>query len=96
MPGRGCAITTRLVVPRDRYDDAVAAAAAAMSGIKPGDPTKPGTICGPVISARQRDRVQSYLDLALTEGRASPTAAVGPPIAIGDFHRAHRDRRADQ
>jgi aldehyde dehydrogenase (NAD+) len=66
--GQGCAITTRLVVPRARYDDAVAAAAATMSGIKPGDPTKPGTICGPVISARQRDRVQSYLDLAITEG----------------------------
>ena len=49
--GQGCAITTRLVVPRDRYDDAVAAAAAAMSGIKPGDPTKPGTICGPVVRA---------------------------------------------
>ena len=39
-----------------------------MSGIRPGDPTNPGTICGPVISERQRDRVQSYLDLALAEG----------------------------
>jgi len=66
--GQGCAITTRLVVPRARYDDAVAAAAATMSGIKAGDPAKPGTICGPVISARQRDRVQSYLDLAVAEG----------------------------
>ena len=66
--GQGCAITTRLVVPRSRYDDAVAAAARTMSGIKPGDPTRPGTICGPVISARQRDRVQSYLDLAVAEG----------------------------
>ncbi|AKK29546.1 aldehyde dehydrogenase [Mycobacterium sp. EPa45] len=66
--GQGCAITTRLVVPRARYDEAVEAAAATMGGIKPGDPTNPGTICGPVISERQRDRVQSYLDLAITEG----------------------------
>ncbi len=66
--GQGCAITTRLVVPRARYDEAVEAAAATMAGIRPGDPTKPGTICGPVISERQRDRVQSYLDLALEEG----------------------------
>ncbi len=66
--GQGCAITTRLLVPRARYDDAVAAAAATMSGIKPGDPTDAGTICGPVISERQRDRVQSYLDLAIAEG----------------------------
>ncbi len=66
--GQGCAITTRLVVPRARYDEAVEAAAATMSGLKPGDPTDNGTICGPLISARQRDRVQSYLDLAIQEG----------------------------
>lgn len=66
--GQGCAITTRLVVPRARYDEAVAIAAGTMGSIKPGDPSKPGTVCGPVISARQRDRVQSYLDLAIEEG----------------------------
>ena len=81
--GQGCAITTRLVVPRAHYDDAVAAAAATMSGIRPGDPTKPGTICGPVISARQRDRVQSYLDLAVTEGGR---------FACGGGRPADRDR----
>jgi len=81
--GQGCAITTRLVVPRSRYDDAVAAAAATMSGIRPGDPAKPGTICGPVISARQRDRVQSYLDLALAEGGT---------FACGGGRPAGRDR----
>ncbi len=66
--GQGCAITTRLVVPRNRYDEAVATAAATMSSIKPGDPADPGTVCGPLISERQRDRVQGYLDLAITEG----------------------------
>lgn len=66
--GQGCAITTRLVVPRARYDEAVEAAAATLGGIKPGDPSSKRTVCGPVISARQRDRVQSYLDLALAEG----------------------------
>lgn len=81
--GQGCAITTRLVVPRAHYGDAVAAAAATMSGIKPGDPTKPGTICGPVISARQRDRVQSYLDLAIAEGGS---------FACGGGRPADRDR----
>ena len=66
--GQGCAITTRLVVPRAHYEAAAAAAAATMAGIRPGDPDKPGTVCGPVISARQRDRIQSYLDLAVAEG----------------------------
>ncbi|MDT5016659.1 MAG: aldehyde dehydrogenase, partial [Mycobacterium sp.] len=66
--GQGCAITTRLVVPRARYDEAVEAAAATMAGLRPGDPKDSGTICGPVISARQRDRVQAYLDSAVDEG----------------------------
>lgn len=66
--GQGCAITTRLVVPRDRYDEAVAIAAKTMGSIKPGDPADPKTVCGPLISARQRDRVQGYLDLAISEG----------------------------
>jgi aldehyde dehydrogenase (NAD+) len=66
--GQGCAITTRLVVPRTRYDEAVGIAAATMGSIKPGDPTNAKTVCGPLISARQRDRVQSYLDLAIAEG----------------------------
>lgn len=66
--GQGCAITTRLVVPRARYDEAVAIAAGTMGSIKPGDPNDSGTVCGPVISARQRERVQSYLDLAIAEG----------------------------
>ncbi|BBY45626.1 aldehyde dehydrogenase [Mycolicibacterium celeriflavum] len=66
--GQGCAITTRLVVPRARYDEAVEAAAATMAGLRPGDPQDAGTICGPLISARQRDRVQGYLDSAIDEG----------------------------
>ena len=66
--GQGCAITTRLVVPRARYDEAVEAAAATMAGLQPGDPTDAGTICGPVISALQRDRIQAYLDSATAEG----------------------------
>jgi aldehyde dehydrogenase (NAD+) len=66
--GQGCAITTRLVVPRAHYDDAVAAAAKTMGSLKAGDPTDPGTYCGPLISERQRDRVQSYLDSAIADG----------------------------
>jgi aldehyde dehydrogenase (NAD+) len=81
--GQGCAITTRLVVPRNRYDEAVEAAAATMGGLKPGDPQDAGTICGPLISARQRDRVQSYLDSATDEGGK---------FACGGGRPADRDR----
>ena len=66
--GQGCAITTRLLVPREKYDEAVAVAAATMESIGAKDPGDPGAICGPVISQSQRDRVASYLELAVEEG----------------------------
>jgi aldehyde dehydrogenase (NAD+) len=66
--GQGCALTTRLLVPRERYDEAVEIAAATMASVGAKDPADPGTICGPVISLAQRDRVKSYLDLAVDEG----------------------------
>ena len=66
--GQGCALTTRLLVPRAEYDDAVAATAETLRAIGVGDPADAQTVCGPVISARQRDRVEDYLRLALSEG----------------------------
>ena len=66
--GQGCAITTRLVVPRSRFDEAAELAAGTLTKLPAGDPTDPGIICGPLISARQRDRVEGYLKLALEEG----------------------------
>jgi aldehyde dehydrogenase (NAD+) len=66
--GQGCALTTRLVVPRERYEEAVRVAAETMASIGTGDPSDPGTICGPVISKAQRDRVETYLRLAEEEG----------------------------
>ncbi len=66
--GQGCAITTRLLVPASMHDEVVEAAAATMAALAAGDPTEPGTICGPVISDRQRERIEGYLASALDEG----------------------------
>ena len=67
--GQGCAITTRLVVPRAKYDEAVSAAAAHDGrASRPATRPTPEPSAGPVISARQRDRVQGYLDSAIAEG----------------------------
>ena len=66
--GQGCAITTRLIVPRSQFDEAVESTAKVMAMLPAADPTDPGTMCGPLISARQRDRVEGYLRLAADEG----------------------------
>ena len=66
--GQGCALSTRLVVPRAKYEEAVQAAAEMMASIGVADPAEPDAICGPVISQAQRDRVKGYLGLAEQEG----------------------------
>ena len=66
--GQGCALTTRVLLPRSRYDEGVAAIAALMTGIVPGDPTAAGTVMGPLISAAQRDRVEGYVASAIEQG----------------------------
>ncbi len=66
--GQGCALTTRLVVPREQYDVAVQAAAETMAAIGTADPADEAAVCGPVISRVQRDRVEAYLRLAEEEG----------------------------
>ncbi|MET8877476.1 aldehyde dehydrogenase [Nocardia sp. NPDC004604] len=81
--GQGCALTTRLLVPRSAYAEAVQAAAGTLSGIVPGDPADAGTVCGPLISERQRARVERYLDIARAEGGR---------IVVGGGRPAGRER----
>ncbi|MHB8466182.1 MAG: aldehyde dehydrogenase family protein, partial [Acidimicrobiales bacterium] len=66
--GQGCAMLTRLLVPRARYDEAVDMVAAGFAGIRYGDPTNPEVVQGPQISARQRDRVLGYIAKGVEEG----------------------------
>lgn len=66
--GQGCAITSRLVVPRDRHDEVVDAARGVLEGIAYGDPSDPANTMGPLISARQREKVAGYVDRALAAG----------------------------
>ena len=80
--GQGCAITTRLLVPRTRFDDAVDATAKVLAKLPAADPTDPSTICGPLISDRQRQRVEGYLRLAADEG-GEVVVGGGRPAGMG-------------
>jgi aldehyde dehydrogenase (NAD+) len=76
--GQGCALTTRILVPRHLHDDLVEQMAALMSGVGCGDPTDEATVCGPVISARQRERIEGYLRLAEEDGGTFATGGGRP------------------
>jgi len=66
--GQGCAIPTRLLLPRSRYEEGVEQMAENMRGMKYGDPTNVENLMGPLISAKQRDRVLSYIEKGKAEG----------------------------
>jgi aldehyde dehydrogenase (NAD+) len=66
--GQGCAITTRMLVPRSRYDEAIEGLAAAFRAFRYGDPTDPGVLQGPQVSKRQQERVLGYIEKGKAEG----------------------------
>jgi aldehyde dehydrogenase (NAD+) len=68
--GQGCAVQSRLLVPRSRYEEAKAVLKHAYGSLGDnwGDPTNPEHIMGPVINKRQLERVLSYIELGQKEG----------------------------
>ena len=66
--GQGCAIQTRMLLPRSRYEEGVEMLKAAMAAVSYGDPQRPDVFMGPVISAKQRDRVLGYIRRGIEEG----------------------------
>jgi aldehyde dehydrogenase (NAD+) len=76
--GQGCAMLTRTLIHQSRYDEAVELAKVSMEGVTYGDPTDPGTIQGPQVSAKQRDRVMGYIDKGVAEGARLVTGGHRP------------------
>lgn len=68
--GQGCAVQSRLLVPKSRLEEAKAGLRAAYQGFaeKWGNPDDPTQIMGPVVSAKQMERVMSYIELGKKEG----------------------------
>ena len=68
--GQGCAVQSRLLVPKSRYDEAVGILKQAYSGFEGnwGEFDHPQHIMGPVISKVQMERVLAYIELGKQEG----------------------------
>jgi acyl-CoA reductase-like NAD-dependent aldehyde dehydrogenase len=82
--GQGCAITSRLLVPRSRHDEIVGKVAEMMAGINVGDPTDPAVYMGPLISEKQRDKVDGIVQRAVAAGATLVTG--GQRIDPGFFY----------
>jgi acyl-CoA reductase-like NAD-dependent aldehyde dehydrogenase len=89
--GQGCAITTRMLVPRDRHDEIAEQVAGLMGQVSYGDPADPQTFMGPLISERQRDKVDGLVQRAVAAGatlvtggtKADPGFYYAPTLLAG-------------
>ena len=66
--GQACTNVTRVLIPRRRHDEFADALAAVVAAFTVGDPFDPATFVGPVISERQRARIERYLASSQAEG----------------------------
>jgi acyl-CoA reductase-like NAD-dependent aldehyde dehydrogenase len=76
--GQTCYLGTRVLAPRSRYGMVVDVLTALASGLKVGDPLDDGTQIGPLVSRRQRDRVEGYIATGLAEGARLTTGGGRP------------------
>jgi acyl-CoA reductase-like NAD-dependent aldehyde dehydrogenase len=66
--GQGCALTSRLLIPRRRHDEMVELLKQNFAMVTYGDPADPGTYMGPLISEKQRNRVDGMVKRAVAAG----------------------------
>jgi aldehyde dehydrogenase (NAD+) len=66
--GLGCAIFTRLLVPKSELDACIEATRQSMENVPYGDPFDPANIMGPLNSEIQRERVEGHIQRAISDG----------------------------
>jgi aldehyde dehydrogenase (NAD+) len=77
--GQSCATLTRVLLPQSRYEEGVSTIAERFADIRYGDPNDPAVIQGPQISARQRERIEGYIQSGIAQGARLVTGGGRPP-----------------
>jgi betaine-aldehyde dehydrogenase len=79
--GQDCCARSRILVERSVHERVVELFAAATERVKVGDPSDEATEVGPLVSTRQRERVERYVAIGLEEGARLVTGGVRPSAA---------------
>lgn len=82
--GQGCALTSRLLVPRKHHDEIVELIARNFAKVRHGNPADPKTYMGPLINERQRDKVGAMVQRAVAAGATLVTG--GERLDPGYFY----------
>jgi betaine-aldehyde dehydrogenase len=83
--GQVCTSAERFYVMDSVYDDYVAAFVGYTESLKLGDPLDPETDIGPMVSARQREKVATQVEAALAAGAQLATGGDGAGRDKGHF-----------
>ncbi|MCF8589190.1 2-hydroxymuconic semialdehyde dehydrogenase [Gordonia liuliyuniae] len=78
--GQVCLCTERVYIQRNVFDEVASGLVGAAEQLVLGRPTDESTTTGPLISAKHRDKVQGYLDLAVEEGANVLTGGGAPDL----------------
>ncbi|SCB47508.1 aldehyde dehydrogenase family protein [Rhizobium lusitanum] len=80
--GQACIAGTRILVPNHRLDEILARLQQEVETFKVGAPDDPDAMIGPMVSRKQYDRVQSYIELGMQEGANLLTGGLGRPAGL--------------
>ncbi|MEK6299861.1 MAG: aldehyde dehydrogenase family protein [Acidobacteriota bacterium] len=80
--GQTCSAHTRMLVPRERHDEAVRIAKDAAESFTVGDPREGKAKLGPLVSEVQRDRVRGYIKKGVDEGATLVTGGAEAPEGL--------------
>ncbi len=80
--GQSCNAPTRMLVPRDRMDEAATIAADVANTIRVGDPRGEGVQVGPLVSAQQWQKVQALIQTGIDEGATLAAGGTGRPEGL--------------
>ena len=80
--GQSCDAPTRMLVPRDRHDEALKIAKRTAEAMVTGDPRDPATNLGPVISQAQYDKIQGLIASGIQDGAILVTGGRDRPEGL--------------
>ncbi|KGF26087.1 MULTISPECIES: aldehyde dehydrogenase family protein [Staphylococcus] len=80
--GQVCTAGTRILIPESKKEDLLTALKEEFSKVKVGNPREEGTQVGPIISKKQFDTVQSYIDKGIEEGAELFYGGPGKPEGL--------------
>jgi aldehyde dehydrogenase (NAD+) len=83
--GQACIATTRILAPGSLYKEVVDRLVTAIGSMKVGNPLDDDTDFGPLVAARQRDRVEGYIKIGVEEGAKIALGGGRPKINKGWF-----------